>query len=70
MPLPPAITDLEQLKDHPAVARLLAWNPSAVEGAKFDRDEMTYLPGAIVASAMPALCCATIPIAHSIFSPT
>jgi len=41
MPFPPAITDLEQLKTHPAVARLLAWNEGAVEGAKFDRDEMT-----------------------------
>jgi NADH-quinone oxidoreductase subunit C len=37
----PAITDLEQLKDHPAVSRLLAWNTAAVEGAKFDRDEMS-----------------------------
>lgn len=41
MPLAPAITDLEQLKAHPAVARLLSWNTSAVEGVKFDRDEMT-----------------------------
>ena len=41
MPLTPAITDLEQLKEHPAVARLRSWNPAAVEGAKFDRDEMT-----------------------------
>ena len=30
MALAPAITDLEQLKSHPAVARLLAWNPAAV----------------------------------------
>jgi NADH-quinone oxidoreductase subunit C len=37
----PAITDLEQLKGHPAVARLLAWNPSSVTGVKFDREEMT-----------------------------
>jgi NADH-quinone oxidoreductase subunit C len=37
----PAITDLEQLKGHPAVARLLAWNPSAVAEVKFDREEMT-----------------------------
>ncbi|MGA7380334.1 MAG: NADH-quinone oxidoreductase subunit C [Terriglobales bacterium] len=37
----PAITDLEQLKDHPAVARLRSWNPAAVEGAKFDRDELS-----------------------------
>ena len=41
MPLQPAITDLEQLKNHPAVAELLAWNSAAVEGAKFDRDEMS-----------------------------
>ncbi len=41
MPLAPAITDLEQLKSHPAVARLLAWNSSSVVGVKFDRDEMT-----------------------------
>ena len=41
MALAPAITDLEQLKGHPAVARLLAWNPAAVTGVKFDRDEMT-----------------------------
>ncbi len=41
MPLAPPITDLEQLKDHPAVARLRAWNPSVVTGVRFDRDEMT-----------------------------
>jgi NADH-quinone oxidoreductase subunit C len=41
MPLQPAITDLEQLKQHPAVAALLAWNPASVEGAKFDREEMS-----------------------------
>ncbi len=41
MELVPAVTDLEQLKGHPAIARLLAWNPKAVEGVKFDRDEMS-----------------------------
>jgi NADH-quinone oxidoreductase subunit C len=41
MPFPPAITDLEQLKNHPAIAKLMAWNRAAVEGAKFDRDETT-----------------------------
>ena len=41
MPLTPPITDIEQLKNHPAVARLLAWNPQGVEGVKFDRDEMS-----------------------------
>ncbi len=43
MPLVPAITDIEQLKDHPAVARLLGWNADAVQGVKFDRDEMTII---------------------------
>jgi len=43
MPLSPAITDLEQLKEHPALARLLAWNPEAVEAGKFDRDETTIV---------------------------
>lgn len=41
MAIAPAITDLEQLKSHPAVTGLLAWNAAAVEGARFDRDEMT-----------------------------
>src|SRR6202044_3511521 len=41
MPLAPAVTDLEQLKENPAVGRLLAWNSSSVRGVKFDRDEMT-----------------------------
>ncbi len=39
----PAITDLEQLKSHPAVARLLAWNPSVVQEVKYDREEMTVV---------------------------
>ncbi len=41
MPLAPAITDVEQLKSHPALARMLAWNSAAVQGAKFDRDELS-----------------------------
>jgi len=41
MPVAPAITNLEELKGHPAVACLLAWNPSSVEGVKYDRDEMS-----------------------------
>lgn len=41
MPLAPPITDIEQLKNHPALARLLKWNSAAVQGVKFDRDEMT-----------------------------
>jgi len=41
MPLAPAITDLAELKNHPAIARLLGWKESAVQGVKFDREEMT-----------------------------
>jgi NADH-quinone oxidoreductase subunit C len=41
MPTAPANTNLDELKSHPAVARLLAWNSAAVQGAKFDREEMT-----------------------------
>jgi NADH-quinone oxidoreductase subunit C len=41
VPLAPAITDLELLKGHPALAQLLNWNRNAVEGAKFDRDELS-----------------------------
>lgn len=37
----PPITDIGQLKDHPAAAKLLAWNASAIESAKFDRDELS-----------------------------
>jgi len=37
----PAITDIAQLKDHPAMARLLSWKTGAVTGARFDRDELT-----------------------------
>jgi len=41
MPFAASVTNLEQLKNHPAVARLLAWNPAVVQEVKFDRDEMT-----------------------------
>src|SRR3989442_12450295 len=52
MPLAPAITDLEQLQTRPAIAKLLAWNPAAVEGAKFDRDEMTiYIERSVIREA-------------------
>jgi NADH-quinone oxidoreductase subunit C len=40
-PLSPAITDLEQLKQRPAVAPLLEWNSAAVQSARFDRDELS-----------------------------
>jgi NADH-quinone oxidoreductase subunit C len=41
MALAPAITDVEPLKSHPALACLLDWNAAAVQAVKFDRDEMT-----------------------------
>ena len=41
MPLAPAITDIEQLKERPELARLLAWRRDAVEGVKFDRGELS-----------------------------
>ena len=41
MPLAPPVTDMEQLKDHPAIVRLSASKSITIEGAKFDRDEMT-----------------------------
>jgi NADH-quinone oxidoreductase subunit C len=41
MALTPPITDMEQLKGHPALQRLLEWHAPAVQGAKFDRDEMS-----------------------------
>jgi NADH-quinone oxidoreductase subunit C len=43
MALEPAVTDLEQLKDRPPLARLLAWKPDAVQSAKFDRGELTVV---------------------------
>ena len=36
-----AITDLEELKSQLTLARLLAWKPDAVQGARLDRDELT-----------------------------
>jgi len=41
MALAPPITEIEQLKAHPALGRLLEWNTAAVQAVKFDRDELT-----------------------------
>ena len=41
MPLAPAITGLEQLRDRPEVERLGAWNAAALKSARFDRGELT-----------------------------
>ena len=43
MPLAPAITDLNQLKERPAVSRLLGWRADAIQGAVFDRGELTVI---------------------------
>jgi NADH-quinone oxidoreductase subunit C len=53
MSLVPSITDLEQLKGHPAIAKLLSWNSAAVEGAKYDRDETSIY---IERSALREVC--------------
>jgi hypothetical protein len=56
MALAPAITDLELLKDHPALAVLLAWNKAGVEAAKFDHDEMTvWVPAGMIVQACSVL---------------
>jgi NADH-quinone oxidoreductase subunit C len=56
MALAPPITDLEQLKDHPALARLLAWDSNAVQSARFDRNELTvYVPKAMIREACALL---------------
>ena len=43
MALSPPITQIEELKSHPALARLLEWSPAAVKEVKYDRDEMTIV---------------------------
>ena len=56
VPLVPAITDLTQLKDRPAVARLTAWNSSAVQAVKFDRNELSiYVVRAFIREACAVL---------------
>jgi NADH-quinone oxidoreductase subunit C len=39
--MPLAITNLDQLKENPFLADLLAWNSGAVRTARFDRNELT-----------------------------
>ena len=41
MPLAPAITDMEQLKDAPEIQLLSGANTQGVTGAKYDRDELS-----------------------------
>ncbi|MGA3211499.1 MAG: NADH-quinone oxidoreductase subunit C [Terriglobales bacterium] len=39
----PAITDFELLKERPALARLLAWDPTSVSAARFERGELSLI---------------------------
>jgi len=56
VPLAPVITDLEQLKEHPAIACLRAGIPGAVQGAKFDRDELSiYVERSLIREACALL---------------
>jgi NADH-quinone oxidoreductase subunit C len=56
MALAPPITNIDQLKSHPALARLLEWNSPAVKEVKFDRDEMTiYVDGPAIREACALL---------------
>ncbi len=45
MPWPAAVTNIEELKDRPGLSKLLEKIPHAVEGAKFDRDELAVIVG-------------------------
>jgi NADH-quinone oxidoreductase subunit C len=41
MALEPAVSELEQLKERPAIASLLSWKPGAVQAVNWDRNELT-----------------------------
>jgi NADH-quinone oxidoreductase subunit C len=41
VPIAPPITDIEQLKSHPALSRLLDAHSGSVAAARFDREELT-----------------------------
>jgi NADH-quinone oxidoreductase subunit C len=56
MAVTPAVTDLDQLRDRAALSALLAWNQSAVQGAKFDRNELSiYISREHIRDAMTQL---------------
>src|SRR5579872_98676 len=56
MALAPAVTDVAQLQERPVVAALLAWNRSAVQEVKLDRDELSiYLTRESLRSAFQHL---------------
>src|SRR5579864_532454 len=56
MPIPPVISNLDDLLERPALAALLAWRREAVQSAKFDRNELTiYLQRAAIREACAIL---------------
>jgi NADH-quinone oxidoreductase subunit C len=56
MPLEPAITDVERLKDRPALAKLLASATIEVEAVKFDRNELSiWVPREHIVDAVRTL---------------
>ena len=64
--LTPAITDLEQLKEHPAVARLRSWNALRLrEQSSIATNSASTWSG--LRCAKRALCCGTMPTAHSTY---
>jgi NADH-quinone oxidoreductase subunit C len=56
MALEPAVTDLDKLKEQPSIARLLGWNPGAVQRAKLDRGELTaWVPRELIRDVLAFL---------------
>ena len=56
MPLTPAVTGIEALKNRPEVARLVAANAEAIPDAKLDRDELTiWIDRAFIREAVALL---------------
>lgn len=56
MPLEPAVTDLDKLKEHAALSRLLEWNAGAVLRAKLDRGELTvWVPRELIRDVLTFL---------------
>jgi NADH-quinone oxidoreductase subunit C len=56
MALANPITDLEQLKDHAEIARLMSVDPQGVTGAKFDRNELSiYVDRSFLREAVAVL---------------
>jgi NADH-quinone oxidoreductase subunit C len=58
--LKPTLADkasvLEGLPDHPAIKAIVAWNPDALEDARFDRNELTLT----IAAGKICDACATV----------